>query len=237
MNELAQFTYEGEPISFEFTNDTKLINATQMGRPFKGKAVADFLRLKSTKEFIVALESRYHAKDSSTRDVLRIVKGGASDVEQGTWMDELLALKFAGWLSADFEIWMYERIRELLLTGYTSVQGVVPQNNIIQGLKMIVSQLEQQNVFNGEIRHDVDTIRERVNEIEAKVTSVDDHYYTIAGYCSLTKIPCPLHKAKQWGKEATAYSQKKGYDTGAAHDERFGRVRTYHEDILKAIIG
>ncbi|MEM6772176.1 MAG: KilA-N domain-containing protein, partial [Bacteroidota bacterium] len=123
------------------------------------------------------------------------------------------------------------------MKGKTSIPGVIPQSNVIKGLRMIVAQLEQQEVFNNEIRSDVDFIKDRVDEIEAKITSVDDHYYTIAGYCSLHKIPCPLHKAKEWGKAATALSRQKGIDTGAAHDERFGKVRTYHEDILKEVIG
>lgn len=95
---------------------------------------------------------------------------------------------------------------------------------------MIVEQLEEQEKFNLEIREDVDFIREKVDELAAKITSVDDNYYTIAGYCSLHKIPCPLHKAKEWGKAATALSRQRGVATGTAHDERFGKVRTYHQE-------
>ncbi|MEO1256856.1 MAG: KilA-N domain-containing protein, partial [Bacteroidota bacterium] len=44
-----------------------MVNATQMAKPFKGKLVADFLRLKTTKEYILLLEERYgdsHIADS-----------------------------------------------------------------------------------------------------------------------------------------------------------------------------
>ncbi|WP_232830204.1 hypothetical protein [Lewinella sp. IMCC34191] len=101
---------------------------------------------------------------------------------------------------------------------------------------MIVSQLEEQDIFNTEIRQDVDFIRDRVDELKAKAMSVDDHYYTVAGYCGLYRIPCPLHKAKEWGKAATFLSRKNGVETGTAHDERFGKVRTYHEDILQEVV-
>jgi len=154
---------------------------------------------------------------------------------QGTWMDEKLALKFAAWLSPEFELWVYDRIQELLTTGKTEIKQYSP-SGIIKGLRIIVEQLEQQEQFNIEIRQDVDYIADRVDELEAKITSTDDNYYTIAGYCSLHKIPCPLHKAKQWGKEATALSRQRDVATGAAHDERFGKVRTYHQDILHEII-
>lgn len=38
-------------------------------------------------------------------------------------MDEHFALKFAGWLSPNFEVWVYKKIRELLTTGKTKIRG------------------------------------------------------------------------------------------------------------------
>ena len=96
--------------------------------------------------------------------------------------------------------------------------------------------MEEQEKINAEVRQDIDFIAERIDELEAKITSVDDHYYTIAGYCSLKKIPCPLDKAKEWGKLATRLCRERNVPTGTAHDERFGKVRTYHEDILVVVI-
>lgn len=236
MSDITRFDYDGQSISFEFADGNKMINATQMSKPFKGKMVADFLRLKNTKDFILALESRYgNPHNGNEREVLRVVQGGTPEL-QGTWMDELLALKFAAWLSPYFEIWVFERIQELLLTGKTEIKQFNP-SGIVKGLRMVVEQLEQQEQFNQEIRQDVSDISERVDELEAKITSTDDNYYTIAGYCSLNKISCPLHKAKEWGKAATKLSREKQIPTGTAHDERFGKVRTYHQDILKQAIG
>lgn len=125
-------------------------------------------------------------------------------------MDELLAIKFAGWHNPEFEIWMYERIRELLITGKTTIPGVVPQSNVIRGLRTIVAQLEQQEVFNHEIRNDVDFIRDRVDETEAKITSVDDHYYTIAGYCGLHKNPLSAPLGEILGKDGIGPEQVQG---------------------------
>ena len=59
MSEITKFDYEGQSISFEFADGNKMINATEMAKPFKGKLVADFLRLKSTQEYIALLEERY----------------------------------------------------------------------------------------------------------------------------------------------------------------------------------
>ncbi|MCB0546552.1 MAG: KilA-N domain-containing protein [Phaeodactylibacter sp.] len=235
MSDITKFKYEDQQISFEFADGNKMINATEMAKPFS-KPVGNFLRLKETKKYIALLEERYSDVNIG-REVLRVVKGGdASEGLQGTWMDEKLALKFAAWLSPRFELWVYDRIQELLTTGRTEITGFSP-SGVIKGLRMIAQQKEEQEKFNTEIRDDVDFIRDRIDELESKIISVDDHYYTIAGYCNLKKIPCPLHKAKEWGKAATALSRQRDIATGTAHDERFGKVRTYHEDILKEVVG
>ena len=71
-----------------------MINATQMARPFK-KNVAGFLRLNNTKRFVTALESRYGNPHNEERAVLEVMQGGTPE-KQGTWMDKLLSIKFAG---------------------------------------------------------------------------------------------------------------------------------------------
>lgn len=237
MSDITKFDYEGQGISFEFADGNKMINATEMARPFKGKMVADFLRLKATKDYITLLEERYgDSHIALPREVLRVVKGGdAAAGQQGTWMDEKLALKFAAWLSPRFELWVYDRIQELLSTGETRLKGI-PPSGFAATLRLLAEQWEKQEQINEEVRGELDKTAERLDELEAKITSVDDHYYTIAGYCSLNKIPCPLHQAKAWGKAAAALSRQQKIPTGTAHDERFGKVRTYHEDILKQVI-
>lgn len=236
MSEIIKFDYEGQQISFEFSDGNKMINATEMAKPFKGKLAADFLRLKTTKDFILALESRYgNSHNGANREVLRIIQGGTPEL-QGTWMDELLALKFASWLSPYFEIWVYDRIQELLTTGVTRLQGI-PPSGFAATLRLLAEQWEKQEHINENVREELDKTAQRLDELESKIISVDDHYYTIAGYCNLHKIPCPLHQAKEWGKTAAALSRQKDVPTGTAHDERYGQVRTYHEDVLKEVIG
>lgn len=238
MSNLKKFEYDGIPISFEFSDGNKMINATEMTRSFKGKLAADFLRLGSTKEYISLLDERYgNSHIASKREVLRVVKGGdAAQGEQGTWMDEKLALKFAAWLSPRFELWVYDRIQELLISGKTEIREFQP-TGVIQSLRLIVEKLEDQEILNEKVRGELDQAAQRLDELEAKIVSVDENYYTIAGYCTLHKIPCPLDKAKEWGKAATALSHTKGIAMGTAHDERYGRVKTYHREVLEETIG
>ncbi len=238
MTDIIQFDYEGQKISFEFADGNKMISATEMAKPF-GKMVNDFLRLRGTQEYITLLQNRYgNSRIGFKREVLRVVKGGdayATNAVQGTWMEEKLALKFAAWLSPAFELWVYDRIQELLTSGKTELKETTP-TGFSATLRLLAQQWEEQEKINSEVRKELDDTAERLDELEAKILSVDEKYYTIAGFCALHKIPCPLHLAQEWGKKAVALSASKNTPTGSAHDERYGKVRTYHEDVLKDVI-
>lgn len=238
MSEITKFEYEGNLITFEFSDGNKMVNATEMIKGFPDKRMNNFLRSQQTKQYILVLQERYAKKriadNEAVRDVLRVVKGGLEP--QGTWMDEKLALKFAAWLSPYFELWVYDRIYELLTQGKVELQQTNPTANIVKSIRLIADQLEAQSNDIQKNSNRIEVIEEIIEELEAKIVSVDEGYYTIAGYCSLHKVHCPLNKAKEWGKTATALSRQKAVPTGTAHDERFGKVRTYHKDILGQVI-
>lgn len=238
MSKITQFNYEGNEISFEFEDGYKLINATEMARRFDGKFVADFLRLKGTKEYIALLERRYgDSHIAPKRPVLRVVRGGnAADGLQGTWMDEKLALKFAAWLSPEFELWVFDRIYELLLTGKTEIKEHKPADGVIKSIRLIADQLESQGQEIGNIRGDLEQVKDYVADLEAKITSIDEQYYSVSGYCALKHIPCPLDKARTWGYQATKLSHEKRVPIGKAYDAKYGNINTYHQDILQQVI-
>jgi hypothetical protein len=113
-------TYEGKSVSFlipdvaqdEATN--MMVNATEMAAVF-GKQVSEFKSNVGARKFIQAClkpENAIYLKSGDSRlteDVLILAKP-----ESGTWMHRVLALKFAGWLSPDFELWIHLTIEELL---------------------------------------------------------------------------------------------------------------------------
>ena len=120
--EIKIFEYEGEGIIFEFEDGTSMVNATQMMKSFPSKKMNNFLRTSQTKEFIKLYSQDAKKRYGNDYKVLRVVRGGNDPALRGTWMDERLALKFAAWLSPAFEIWVWDRIHELLATGQTSLQ-------------------------------------------------------------------------------------------------------------------
>lgn len=228
------FEYDGHKITFEFSDGSKMINATEMAKPFK-KLVGSFLRLQSTKEYIALLESRYaDVHNGTTTGILRVVQGGNPEL-QGTWMHEKLALIFAMWLSPAFQLWVAEKIEELLTRGRTVLDNYSPSSNI-KTLRLLIDQMEEQEIRAQEMRRDIDDHDDRIGDLEAKIISIDENYYSISGYCSLNAILCPQEQARQWGLSAKKLSDAKGTPIGKAYDAKFGEVNTYHVDILKQIV-
>ena len=114
MKQLQTFSYNGSAVTFQLSNGDVMVNLTEMAKPF-GKEAAGFLRTKQTQEFIRALESKLQICSLETR------QGGANP---GTWAHQKLALKFAAWLSPEFELWVYDRIEELMKNGYTKLDTI-----------------------------------------------------------------------------------------------------------------
>lgn len=109
------FNYCDNPITFKNVDGSIMVNATEMARQY-GKRTTDWVRLPSTKKFLVALtEVR-----KSHFAYIQSVKGG-SNAGGETWMHEDVALEFARWLAPEFAIWCNDRIKELITTGSTSL--------------------------------------------------------------------------------------------------------------------
>lgn len=71
--------------------------------------------------------------------------------------------------------------------------------------------------------------------LDAKIQTYPTDFFSIAGYASLRGINVDISKARILGCAASKMSKENGYDTGSVSDPRFGRVNTYHIDILKEI--
>lgn len=138
----------------------------------------------------------------------------------------------------EFRQWATRILRDYLVEGYALNPRRMEQSPgaLLDLFKMQVQLWERQELVNTDLKKDIEAIGKKIHALEAKVKSVDDHYFTIAGYCNLHNIPCPLDKAKEWGKQAVKLSREQGFPTGTAHDERFGQVRTYHVDVLKLVV-
>jgi prophage antirepressor-like protein len=82
-------------------------------------------------------------------------------------------------------------------------------------------------------------IETRVHTLEAKthINSGQTGYWTITAWCKLNNLKISLDEAMQRGREATKFSNEWGAEIGKVHDERFGLVNSYREDVLDEVFG
>lgn len=103
--------FDENAISFAFDKDNSMmINATEMAKAFNAE-VAHFMGNKDTKLFI---DSCLKTRNSEFLGIKSVDDLYTSRQKSGTWMHRVLALKFAAWLSPDFEVWVYSTIEQLL---------------------------------------------------------------------------------------------------------------------------
>jgi len=117
-NKIQIYDYQGQQIEFDLNEKSIMVNATEMAKPF-GKLPKDFLRTDPTKEFIqecLRKDLTPYGEFKTEADLFRVSRNG------GTWMHRLLALKFAAWLSPQFEVWVYYTIDELLFGKYRALE-------------------------------------------------------------------------------------------------------------------
>lgn len=118
------FNYNGNNITFNMNSDENvMINATEMAKPFN-KAVAKFLGLDNTKEYIKAYcqDANMHLENefSPNGKLIKVVHGGRNN---GTWMERSVALKFAAWLNPFFEVWVYKMIDQILFGEFVALKN------------------------------------------------------------------------------------------------------------------
>lgn len=157
-----QFNYEGKNIDFKDQKGSVMVNATQMGKLFR-KTPKDWLRLKTTEEFINALKNSREADMPNglfqiEKPIIQVIRGG---INQGTWMHEDVALEFSRWLHPKFAIWTNKHIKELLLKGSTSINqekkgfpALPPKrnHNRLTTTRLLDIMIEVAKIENSEIR-------------------------------------------------------------------------------------
>ena len=107
---IIPFDYEGHAVRF---NADGWLHATEIAERF-GKEPAQWLRLDSTKEYIERLSERMEKSNVGKSHITLVKTRRGNTSTSGTWLHPKLAVKFARWLSVDFEIWCDEQIDALV---------------------------------------------------------------------------------------------------------------------------
>lgn len=207
MTNLQIFAYNGNNIAFDFGNGNKMINATQMAKAF-GKTPYEFSRLPSTINFIEVLERK-----SNTGKSLITQRGNSE--RAGTWMHEKLALKFAAWLSPEFELWVYEKIEELLRTGQTSLKSLeetlLNPDTIIklatslkEAQEKLKSKQEQLDLakYHIEVQKELNELQEKSIAKQAPKVEYHDKVLLSNTTHTMTVIAAHIGKSAKWANQA-----------------------------------
>lgn len=82
---------------------------------------------------------------------------------------------------------------------------------------------------------EVARLQEDLAVVEAR-TQPENKHFTVMGYANLIGASVDLKAASTLGRRCAALSKEKGFAIGDVRDPRFGRIHTYHETILQAVL-
>ncbi len=126
---IQKFKFGDVEIEFDLRQGKNMmVNATEMANVF-GREMKDFNKLDSTKKFI---ETCLISDNSSLIGLTKKEDLIISKQNSGTWMHRILALKFAAWLSPEFEVWVYSTIDQLLYHFANEIQDSISETVMLQ---------------------------------------------------------------------------------------------------------
>ena len=168
--------FEENAITFLVSKDNSMmVNAPEMAKVFN-KDLFQFTKSEGTKSFIDSCLKPANAGllGVKTEDDLII-----SRQKSGTFMHRVLALKFAAWLSPDFEVWVYSTIERLLFGRHVerekSFEKTISLQNELESLVMKPDKtgedferyIEVQKLLNREKSYRASLTKESVTEMQS----------------------------------------------------------------------
>jgi hypothetical protein len=144
-----------------------MVNATQMAKPF-GKMTHEFLRRKSTKDFIKSWNETNKSYGKSPQLLVDTQSGGR------TFMHRALALKFAAWLSPDFDVWVFKTIDRLLFGNTTRRISLVKKKDELKAKR---KELETRLLKNTDMGRELASIDSEIKAIDKKLKGFDQSLF------------------------------------------------------------
>lgn len=92
---------------------------------------------------------------------------------------------------------------------------------LLQNCQLLVQQ--EQRLF---------IVENKINSIEAKITTSPTDYFAVAGYAKLNKIKVDSGTANKLGRWAASICKDLGYVIGKIPDAKYGSVNTYPAEVL-----
>lgn len=197
------------------------------------KAPAQWLRLKGTQELIEELtDMQIHTS------LVNSVKGG---VEQGTFVHELLAVSYAGWISASFQL----KVNQAFIDSKKPKQEIALPETYLEALKALVVSEEEKILIAHERDEAIRTKAmigskreatamakasaesKRAKALEIKLDESNE-------YATLKRMEIYYKRSFSW-RLLKKSSIELGLPMMKAQDANYGEVNTYHKDVWKSV--
>lgn len=161
----------------------------------------------------------YIAKDGSSRPCYNFPKREAC----------LMAMSY----SYDLQAKVFDRMTEL-----ESVAIQAPKVKDIRTQALIENLIRLDAVEQEQARQSSELARlqETVAVVEAR-TQPENKHFTVLGYANLIGQKIEYSEAARLGRRCANLSREQGLPIGDVKDPRFGRVHSYHESVLRSVVG
>lgn len=140
-----QFIYQDTQIHFLLNplDNNVMVNATEMAKLFN-RRIDYFLKAEHTQKFIDFLKQKedLFPPNGGNKNENQIIY---SNKKAGTFMCEVLALKFAAWLDVEFEYWIYKKIQNITFGNYKKHWEA---HAVFEDSKQKMEQIKQQLLSN-----------------------------------------------------------------------------------------
>lgn len=177
--------------------------------------ILDSSKLKSRNFFI---ESSYLNEQNKEQPCYMLTRKGC----------DMVANKMTGEKGVLFTaayVTKFEEMEKQIKSQLTPIDLIIQS---AQQLKLIEEKQKEQ-----ELR--LETFEQEQRVLKGKVDIINDKEYTIMGYANLHNIQLNNKLANNLGRKASKISRAKDYLIGSATHPVFGRVNTYHVDILDIV--
>lgn len=126
---------------------------------------------------------------------------------------------------------VYDKMTELV----GRAPAAIPPKSSAHMLVLMATQLLEAEQEQQRQAAEIARIQETVAVIEAR-TQPENKHFTVLGYANLVGHKIDYREASKIGRKCAELSRSQGLPIGDVKDPRFGKVHSYHESVLQAVI-
>jgi hypothetical protein len=195
-----------------------------------------WLAIQQTRELIAELSDTEISVTEEIKNLQPVVTAQGFDRWQGTFVVKELVYAYAMWIKPSFHLQVIRAYDAMI----ASKKPLTPAEILHEMTGLLVDLEKRQRAseaITGLHHRVLETHEDRLLRLEAepRANLVERGYFTIAGYANLRKIKVGDKLANSLGRAAARLSRKSDIPIEISADNRWGKVGSYHETILRDV--